>query len=278
MKFNYLIEKIKGAPLQVDPFPHFKVDDLFTPEHFDAIISAPEINTAQFHDDDELFRRLFEVGYQIIEFPGCVTDKDHYLRWRCERKVDQVALASSCEGFGVTLRLAETKSPIIGDLASFLSSEAFSEAICAKFEVERSQVRADVGIQKYLDGYEISPHPDIRQKAATYMVNINPNASSPLHEHHTHYMKFKPAYRYVQAYWEGNPRQDRCWVPWDWCETVWQQSANNSLVMFSPGDDTMHGVRANYNHLAGQRTQIYGNLWYHEENFDQKPTWEQFVI
>ena len=278
VQFDYVIQKIRNAPLKLDPFPHFAIDNLFTPTHFEAIVNAPEIKTSQALDDNDLFASLFDAGYQIIEFPGCVTDMDHYLRWHSDRTADRATTSSSCEGFGVTLRLKSPQTPIVAELSAFLASEFFTEELCAKFEVDRSAVRADMGFQKYLDGYEISPHPDIRQKAATYMVNINPHADSPRKDHHTHYMRFKPGYRYIQAFWEGNPRQDRCWVPWDWCETIWQQSANNSLVMFSPRDDTIHAVRANYDHLSEQRTQIYGNLWYHEHTCEGKPTWEQFVI
>ena len=44
-----------------------------------------------------------------------------------------------------------------------------------KFGIEYQNCNIDGGIQKYLDGYELSPHPDIRLKAATFMVNINPD-------------------------------------------------------------------------------------------------------
>jgi len=57
---------------------------------------------------------------------------------------------------------------------------------------------------------------------------------------------------------------ERCWVPWDWCTTVKQQTQNNSIVILSPSFDTIHAVKASYCHLEGQRTQLYGNLWYKE--------------
>ena len=56
------------------------------------------------------------------------------------------------------------------------------------------------------------------------------------------------------------------------------QSENNSLVIFSPDDDTLHGVKTNYDHLANQRTQIYGNLWYSEKKFIPGPKWEDLHI
>ena len=38
-----------------------------------------------------------------------------------------------------------------------------------KFNINTDSYRSDIGIQKFLDGYEISPHPDIRSKAITFM-------------------------------------------------------------------------------------------------------------
>ena len=81
-------------------------------------------------------------------------------------------------------------------------------------------------------------------------------------DHHTHYMKFKKAYSYIEEFWEGNPDVDRAWVPWDWATTVKQQFKNNSIVLFSPSNSTLHSVKANYDHLITQRTQLYGNLWF----------------
>jgi hypothetical protein len=40
----------------------------------------------------------------------------------------------------------------------------------------------------------------------------------------------------------------------------------------------MHAVKANYNHLNGQRTQLYGNLWYKNVSTLDKLEWESLVI
>ena len=45
----------------------------------------------------------------------------------------------------------------------------------------------------------------------------------------------------------------------------------------------MHAVKAKYDHLPYQRTQIYGNLWYKKElkkikSIISQPKWENFVI
>lgn len=276
--FDYLLEKIKAAPFIDLPFRHIQINDFFDRQHFDAIIASKEVKVAHCKTDAELFAELFNLGYKIIDFPGCVIDKDQYILWHSDKSMKHSLNNTSCEGFGVTLRLMRSSSAIINELMEFLNSNRFKSAIASKFSIDIKDVFYDAGIQKYLDGYEISPHPDVRKKALTYMVNVNPDSNSDRNNHHTHYLSFKKAFKYVQAYWEGNPTKDRCWVPWGWCETKKIQNQNNSIVIFSPGDDTIHGVKATYNHLHYQRTQLYGNLWFNHKPVDGYPAWECFVI
>lgn len=46
---------------------------------------------------------------------------------------------------------------------------------------------------------------------------------------------------------------------------------------FSPSDDTLHAVKARYDHLVAQRTQMYGNLWYEKQSLS-KVRFEHFDI
>jgi hypothetical protein len=278
MSFDYLLDKVRSAPTESLPYKHIYIEDFFSPDHLAAIISAPEIKLTGVASDQQLFESLFANGYKIIDFPGCITDRDVYMNWHKAKDRSRVQNNSACEGFGVTVRLTEPRSAILNELLGFMASDEFENALVDRFGIDQSNVRRDFGIQKYLDGYEISPHPDIRQKALTYMVNINPSELSESSDHHTHYLKFRPKYKYVQAYWEGNQDVNRCWVPWEWCETIKTQTANNSIVIFSPNDETMHGVKANYDHLKTQRTQLYGNLWYKELDVKPGPEWEDFTI
>ncbi len=280
MKFSYLLDKIQAAPCSKSPFNHIEINHFFNKEDFDEIVTAPEIALPPQVSDEGLFDTLFKTGYKMINFPGCITDKDAYLEWhkRKDREQSHNYTNTSCEGFGVTVRLIKPESKVIADLMDFVNSSELRNVLAKKFGIDINDVYYDSGIQKYLDGYEISPHPDIRKKAATFMVNINPGDTSEKSEHHTHYLKFKDPYKYVQTYWEGNLNKDRCWVPWDWCETKKVQTENNSIVIFSPDNDTMHGVKAKYNHLSYQRTQLYGNLWYHARPTEGSPTWENFLF
>lgn len=265
-EFDYLIDEIEQASFEESPFRHVEIHSFLSDAHFEAIISAPEIALARADNDRGLCDSLLAMGYEPIKFPGCTTSIDRYLQWR-DGKGDYENV-DTCEGFGIAFRLSRTSSELITTLNEFLASEPFLSALSAKFGIERNAVFPDVGIQKYLDGYEISPHPDIRKKALTFMVNINPAPASEALDFHTHYLRFREEKRYVQEFWRHNPAYDRSWVPWSWCESVKQQTANNSIVIFSPGYNSMHAVRARYDHLLTQRTQLYGNLWYGERQSD----------
>jgi hypothetical protein len=176
----------------------------------------------------------------------------------------------------MVFRLKIFKHPLLSSINEYLVGSEFNQTVADKFKIDINLCNADAGIQKYLDGYEISPHPDIRKKATTFMVNINPGENSELIDYHTHYMKFKDDFKFIENFWKDNKKLERCWVPWDWCETAFMQTKNNSIVIFSPNDSTLHAVKATYNHLLTQRTQLYGNLWYNESSTESLPQWEYF--
>jgi len=278
VEFQYLLQQIECAGIEEYPFRHLHVRNFFSNEHFAHIISASEVAIPAVPSDERLFAELFQRGYKIIDFPGCIIDREVYLRWHRERGPTKNLTNTSCEGFGMTLRLGEARSSIIAELTEFMKSTEFQRTLADKFGLDFNAVYYDTGIQKYLDGYEISPHPDTRNKALTYMVNINPGIDSERQNHHTHYLQFKDQFKYVESYWLGHPEEDRCWVPWNWCESRKVQHENNSIVIFSPTNNTMHAVKASYNHLGSQRTQMYGNLWYREKQTNDGPRWEDFVI
>jgi hypothetical protein len=274
--FSYLIKKIEQAEFVHEPFKHIYIENFFSDEHFEQVINAPEISSQLAANDSELIEQLMRKGFKPISFPGCVTNIDKYISWH-ERGMD-ARHHSACEGFGMALRLYEFPSVILKELNSFLASADFNRAVAEKLQVNFEGCIIDGGIQKYLDGYEISPHADIRKKAATFMVNINPSSDSEETNHHTHYLRFKKEYLYIQEFWSGNNGVDRSWVPWEWADTVKVQSRNNSIVLFSPSNDTLHGVKASYNHLNSQRTQLYGNLWYAANPEYHSVEWEQLDL
>jgi len=276
LDLSYVIEKIRNSEISKVPFRHIEINDLFNSEDFERIINCKEL-TISAETDIELFDKLFRNNYKIMSFPGCVENYKKYLAWHKKKKIT-TKMGSSCEGYGVVLRLQTPESSPIENLMNLIRSKEFVEVISEKFNIDSSNCTYDSGLQKYLDGYEISPHPDVRSKALTYMVNINPSPNSSEDEHHTSYLKFKPERAYVNEFWKGNNMINRCWVPWSWCDIIKQQRQNNSIVIFSPDNDTLHAVKTNYNHLSNQRTQLYGNLWYNNAEECEAPRWEDFVV
>jgi hypothetical protein len=181
------------------------------------------------------------------------------------------------EGFGVALRLTAPQNPRIAALLSYLNSAEFKAALTRKFAITRPS-RMETAIHKYLSGYEISPHPDIRKKCLTYLVNINTTDTAAELDIHTHLLTFRDEYKFISEFWRFNPQCDTDWVPWDWCETIKRTARNNSLLVFAPLHNTLHAVKLRYNHLEFQRTQLYGNLWYTDVEFaPPRVTYERFL-
>jgi hypothetical protein len=258
-QFDYLLEKISAAPFSEVPFRHVEIENFLSPEHFDAITAAPQIQLPTYETTEQLLEGLVEQGYIFMHFPGCVESIKQYLDFVNGRS--QPDWHKATEGFGIVYRLMDCRSSLIDDLDALFRSDQLKALLQDKFGIDRA-VTVDAGLQKYLDGYEISPHPDIRRKALTWMLNINPGVNSEEYEFHTHYLRLKPQWAFIYEFWKQNPDFDRDWLPWDWCETVKRQRNNNSIIFFSPADDTIHAVKARYDHLSVQRTQMYGNLWY----------------
>lgn len=276
-EFNYLIEKINKTENTVEPFNLLMVNNFFSESHFKEIIKSTQISTPVFSSDIEMFEYLFNNGYKIIDFPGCIANQKEYISWHNSKSITS-KINTSCESFGMTLRLMEPKSNFLLSLNTFLQSDSVKEILSSKFSLDLESLYFDHGIQKYLDGYEISPHPDIRRKALTYMININPYENSEKSHHHTHYLRLKEEYKFIEHFWTGRSDIERCWLPWSWCETIFQQNANNSFVVFSPNNHTLHAVKADYDHLQGQRTQIYGNYWYKKYHELKHIEWEAFDL
>jgi len=270
-EFSYLLDKIKDAEFKTEPFKYLYIQDFFKPEHFDLLTSNEQINTKEVQTTEELIELLDKLGYAPIPFPGCTTSVTEYLDWYNNSTTERIShhlkqVDDLLEGFGMSMRMHTYSSSVIEELITFLNSDSFLNVVMEKFN-KSGNLHVETAIQKYLSGYEISPHPDIRKKCLTYMVNINPHKDETLS---THFMQFKSRTKCIEKYWSENPSHERCWVPWDWCETTFQHSKNNSITMFAPDSDTMHAVKLDYDHTKYQRTQIYGNLWYANKPFIDK--------
>ena len=276
MDSENLISKIAKADFFYHPFKHLYIEKFIPEDDFNELISCDEVLLQEAKDDKELLNSLIKSNWEPIPFPGSTTDLNDYLDWRKDKsKFDNV---NTCEGFGITFRLKNPKSKLINEYLNFFKSEEFLSCINKKFNINTAKTTLDSGFQKYLDGYEISPHPDVRKKALTFMLNINSNPESQNENHHCHFCEFTPEKKYIQEFWKGNINSDRSWVPWEWCTTKFLHKINNSITIFAPDNNTLHSVKAKYDHLKYQRTQFYGNLWFKEDPLPFKPFWEDFII
>ena len=206
-RFEYLIEKITNAPFADKPFRHLTILNFFNSEHFNLIISDPQIFCRKFEDNRDLIDGLISQGYIPQPFPGCVTDIDHYLRY-LDNPIKNFSNSQIkgygrdvIEGYGMTMRLSDIRSEFLNDLNKFLNSERFLKALKTKFDIIEN-VNVETAYQKNLSGYEISPHPDTRNKALTYMVNIYTDSSASKLDIHTRLMRFKGKYDYLYSFWQ----------------------------------------------------------------------------
>ena len=269
-KYEYLIDKVKGADFSFKPFKHIIIKNFLSEEHFKEIVNTPQIRKHNLPNTKALIQELLEDGYDIQTFPGCITSVEKYLEFieNPSRGINKALVKDYgkdiIESYGMSLYLKEHRSISTASLMEFVNGNQFKPCLEEKFALER-ETYLDTGIQKYLSGYEISPHPDTRRKALTYMLNINTSQLSEGIEIHTRLMTLKDKYKYLYELWKYNSEIDRCWVPWDWCDSYNHVNTNNTLIIFEPSYDTMHAVKLEYDHLKFQRTQLYGNLWYHEK-------------
>lgn len=258
--FDYIIKKIENADFVDFPFKHLYIEDFLSKDHFDLLKKDKQISFNEFNSTIELMQELKNKKYTVTKFPGCVTSESVYLKAE-ETGIFETPAPDRLESFGMAYRLQSYDSSFTKELIDFLNSDNFHDTLKDKFGLDRP-TKIHTSIQKYLNKYEISPHPDIKSKALTYLININTKENSEDLDIHTHLLKFKKEYDFIPNVWKEKENRDRDWVPWDWCTTEKYVSKNNSLVMFSPDNDTLHAVKLNYNHNKVQRTQLYGNLWF----------------
>ena len=258
-QFSYLSEKIANAEFDYKPFKHLYLEDFLSEEHFNLVINNPQVHFPETNSTEELLGKLFDLGYQIQKFPGCSTDPQDYLRRLRDDDWPNEVKGNPIESYGMTFRLAKYHSDFLRELVEYLNGSEFKKTLEEKFEIRRP-TNIITAVQKNLTKYEISPHPDVREKALTYLININKDSSIDDEDVHTHLLNFKEEWSFIPEYWRTHLEKNRCWVPWAWCDTKKITNKNNSMVMFAPDLETLHAIKLDYDHNKYQRTQLYGNL------------------
>jgi hypothetical protein len=279
-KFQYILDKIQNAEFLYSPFKHLVIEEFFSDKHLRIILSDPQIHFPPVDDSEHLIDALSDNDYEAIGFPGCTLDVDQYLKCLETNEWDNIHPSlddGELEGYGLAYRLKSYRNNFIHELMEFMNGPEFHTLLRRKFNLSEDTDIVSY-IHKYLTKYEISPHPDIRRKALTYLININKNSDSEKLDIHTHLMEFKDEYKHILTEWDNNTENERFWVPWRWCNTKKIISRNNSLIMFSPDNDTLHAVKLNYDHNNSQRTQIYGNLNYQSAPYCKRQDYRDFEI
>lgn len=271
-EYEYILEKISNAEFNQEPFKHLYIEEFLSEEHYNLLVLNDEVNLPSFVSTEKMLEKLTAIGYSAVAFPGCITDSRAYLNWYNSGLGSVPGHTHGLtEGFGMALRLQSPSDPNVVKLIQFLNSQDFLGCLLDKFELTE-EVYVETAIQKYLSGYEISPHPDVRKKCLTYMLNINPDKEMEELDIHTHLMSFTKEREWIKSEWATNTAKDRCWVPWSWAETNFLHTKNNSVCMFAPSNDTLHAVKLDYDHCKYQRTNVYGNLWYTDMKHRRPPT------
>ena len=258
-EFKYLSEKILAAEFNILPFKHLLIEDFLSADHLTMLVGDAQIHFDETESTEDLIHQLNRKGYKIQPFPGCTSDIGEYLHYYNAGKFPSGRKGTPIESYGITYRLASHHNPNIAALVDYMNGPEFKTTLETKFGITK-RTNIITAIQKNLSYYEISPHPDVREKALTYLLNVNKDESIDNEAIHTRLCVFKEEWDFVKEYWKNNPHKNRCWVPWDWCETKFVTNKNNSIVLFAPALDTLHGVKMIYDHNKFQRTQLYGNL------------------
>jgi hypothetical protein len=278
--FEYLIEKVRSARWRHKPFKHCIISNFFKAEDFNKILEDPRCSLEPAESDRELVKMLKTRQYMPSWLPGSTDDVESYLSLR-EGAECQLSRNNTCEKTGVAFRLKkdETLNNALDRALLTLDSQAFWSAIYEKAALSTDQnFTTYVAYTKYLDGHEISPHTDSRHKPVTFLINVNPlNLQLPVSSF-TALMSIRDEYRYIPEYWKYNQQVDRCWLPWGWANPVSYHSANNSILIIPASDYSFHSIRLHYDHLAAQRSLIYGTSWISDQIVYECPTWEDLQI
>lgn len=258
-EYKYILEKILNSEFKKYPFEHIEINNFLSKDHLDLLLSDNQIHFEELTTDEQLYNKLIENNYKIQSFPGCVNTWDEY-KIRAKKHLSTIT-----ESSGITFRLHDYYNKEIENLLLFLNSTTFQNVLEKKFNITEPTTIISA-IQKNLTGYEISPHPDIRQKSLTYLLNINKNDLIENYDVHTHLLEFKSEHKNVEKFWMEQTDYNRFWVPWYYCNTIKKINKNNTLLIFKPSSSppSLHAVKLDYDHLKFQRTQIYGNLMYRD--------------
>ena len=274
---TYLTEKIEASEPRKTPYKHLIIENYLEQKELEAILTDERTQTETCENDETLCRELNRKGYKPSWLPGSTDNIEDYLASRTEKR--KISLNTTCKSKGMAFALKKISSgSTLDEVINYMRSDEYWDAIYRACKVNKNDKQRYVAYTKYLDGHEISPHTDSRHKPVTFLLNLNQKNLNLPEESNTKIMRLKKEYKYIAEYWKYNKNVDRCWLPWDCCETVNEHSKNNSLLILPASNTSFHAIKLDYNHLKGQRSMIYGSAWGKSERFYEFPTWDDLEI
>lgn len=231
---EYLLNKINNVNVIQEPFPHIIISNFFNDDDLNNILNNININ------------KLSDINskYEKTYYPGAINKK--------------INLLKRPSGKGLVYSLKRNILQNNSSLIYFLDSDKLKEVLFNKFNKKNIDGWNVYQINKDLNGYEISPHPDVTGKVITYQINLtntnylnNYNLSTKLH-------KIKPEYK--NKIEELKKKETRPWGKWEWFdEGIHIPYIKNTFFAFAPSDNTYHSVKLeNYPQDNFQRTMLRG--------------------
>jgi hypothetical protein len=252
-----LADKLDKAAIREYPFRHILIENFLPQSILERLLEAA---TVPYADSFKKLKATHKIDWKVQPFPGCARG---WIEYQVKRKLGMPWNDPRLSGQGLALRY-NGASPIIEKVTSAMTSDIFIDAVCRKLSIQDS-VSASSGLQKYLNGYEIAPHTDPAGKKATMLINLGVNGFR-CNGTGTKLMRTKPEKRHIETFWSNNRHIEPDWILWEWCEEHAIVDGVNDFLLFHPTGETIHAVKCEYDHLRGQRMQVYSDLWLNSDN------------
>ena len=233
---EYIFQKINDVKIISKPFPHIIIEDFFDEEFINELINSIKIDNI-----NEIKSKYHEVIY-----PGAIDKK--------------LSLTTRPTGSGLVYALNKSILDKHEIFVNLLESDGFKQVLFDKFNIPKEIDGWNVyQINKDLNGYEISPHPDVTGKIITWQCNITNDNTLDNYNLSTRLHTIKPEYKdeLNKITSDKNPRP---WGKWEWFdEGISVPYKENAFFAFAPSNISHHSVILdNYPQDRSQRTMMRG--------------------
>lgn len=232
---DYILKKIEDAEIILKPFPHIIISNFL--EDGDLIDVLNNIDIDNLNE--------IEKKYKKVHYPGAKLSKEE--------------LTKRPTGTGLVYALKEDYHKGNIKLNQILDSEEFKQALFKKLNIPKNIDGWNVyQINKDLNGYEISPHPDITGKVITYQLNLSNTDALDNYDLGTRFHSIKP--EFLKDIKQLSKKKPRPWGKWNWFDKGKSiPYKQNTFMAFAPSDISYHSVKLeNYPQEKYQRTMLRG--------------------